>query len=200
MEWRQIHKAEIWIAAQANLLTDMQFARWLPYVGEKKAAQLQKMRQSKAKESLVGLLLAKYAIYRRWGLPFSAVQFGVGTHGKPYALGQEQVHFNVSHSGGVCVCAVDDEPIGVDIQEMKPCRFDAIAERFFTPLEQRLYHEQGGDKLAFYRMWTKRESVGKYLSTGFFYAAEQDTADWRTVHMLHREKYMICVCKRNKIY
>ena len=46
--------------------------------------------------------------------------FDIGSHGKPYIIGYEQVHFNISHSDNICICVVDDMPIGIDIQKMKP--------------------------------------------------------------------------------
>ena len=50
---------------------------------------------------------------------------------------------------------------------MKPCRFDFIAKTLFTQKEQERYIMEGKNQTAFYRMWTKRESVGKYLGVGF---------------------------------
>ncbi len=190
----------IFLVPNADKLTDADFERWLPFAGGAKYRQLRSMKKQAAHISLVGVLLAKYAIHQKWGLPPQHIRFGLSAHGKPYAIGFEQVHFNISHSGSVCVCVVDDTPVGIDIQQMKPCRFDLIAKRFFTREEQERYLREGGGKTAFYRMWTKRESVGKYLGTGFHYKQEEDAKDWKTEHMLYQKEYMLCVCTKHKIY
>ena len=62
--------------------------------------------------------------------------------------------------------------------------------------EQERYIMEGKNQTAFYRMWTKRESVGKYLGVGFHYKPKDDTSDWKTEYMLYQKDYMICVCTK----
>lgn len=186
----------IFLVPNADTLADLEFETWLPFADGQKINQLQSMRRQTAHISLVGILLAKYAIYTKWNIPIDHIKFGIGSHGKPYVIGHEQIHFNISHSDRICICAVDDMPIGIDIQKMKPCRFDLITKRFFTQEEQERYILEGRDKAAFYRMWTKRESVGKYLGVGFHYKPKDDTLDWKTEHMVYQNEYMICVCTK----
>ncbi len=185
----------MFLVPDTNQMTDETFSASLHYVGAQKR-RLQTMRRPAAYNSLTGLLLAKYAVASIWSLPLAQLQFDVGSHGKPYFIGLPQIHFNVSHSGNVCICAVDDTPVGIDIQVMKPCRFDAIVRRYFTEQEQISYQEQGADASAFYRIWTQRESVGKYLGKGFFYTEQDDTADWTATHFIYCSRYMVCICRK----
>ena len=89
--------------------------------------------------------------------------------GKPYFRNLPDLHFSVSHSGDVFVCAFSDAPVGVDIQEYKKrpdeserCR--KIAARFF--------HFDEVDALdadtvsAFYNIWTAKESYVKFTGDG----------------------------------
>ena len=167
MKQNNANGRNIFLVPNADVLADLDFEAWLPLADGHKREQLQSMRRQVANISLVGILLAKYAIHTKWNIPIDQIRFGIGSHGKPYVIGYEQVHFNISHSDNICICAVDDMPIGIDIQKMKPCRFDFIAKRFFTQKEQERYIMEGKNQTAFYRMWTKRESVGKYLGVGF---------------------------------
>ena len=192
MKQNNANGRNIFLVPNADVLADLDFETWLPLADGHKREQLQSMRRQVANISLVGILLAKYAIHTKWNIPIDQIRFGIGSHGKPY----EQVHFNISHSDNICICAVDDMPIGIDIQKMKPCRFDFIAKRFFTQKEQERYIMEGKNQTAFYRMWTKRESVGKYLGVGFHYKPKDDTSDWKTEYMLYQKDYMICVCTK----
>ena len=184
MKQNNANGRNIFLVPNADVLADLDFETWLPLADGHKREQLQSMRRQVANISLVGILLAKYAIHTKWNIPIDQIRFGIGSHGKPYVIGYEQVHFNISHSDNICICAVDDMPIGIDIQKMKPCRFDFIAKRFFTQKEQERYIMEGKNQTAFYRMWTKRESVGKYLGAGFHYKPKDDTSDWKTEYML----------------
>lgn len=187
MKQNNANGRNIFLVPNADTLADLDFETWLPFADGHKRAQLQSMRKQAAHVSLVGILLAKYAIHTKWNIPIDQIRFGIGSHGKPYVVGYEQVHFNISHSDNICICAVDDMPIGIDIQKMKPCRFDLITKRFFTQEEQERYILEGKNQTAFYRMWTKRESVGKYLGVGFHYKPKDDTSDWKTEYMLYQK-------------
>ena len=196
MKQNNANGRNIFLVPNADVLADLDFETWLPLADGHKREQLQSMRRQVANISLVGILLAKYAIHTIWNIPIDQIRFGICSHGKPYVIGYEQVHFNISHSDNICICAVDDMPIGIDIQKMKPCRFDFIAKRFFTQKEQERYIMEGKNQTAFYRMWTKRESVGKYLGVGFHYKTKDDTSDWKTEYMLYQKDFMICVCTK----
>lgn len=130
MKQNNANGRNIFLVPNADALTDLDFETWLPFADGHKREQLQSMRKQAAHISLVGILLAKYAIHTKWNIPIDQIRFGIGSHGKPYVIGYEQVHFNISHSDNICICAVDDMPIGIDIQKMKPCRFDSSQNAF----------------------------------------------------------------------
>lgn len=80
-----------------------------------------------------------------------------GAMGKPYFPLLPQVHFNLSHSGTLALCAISDEPVGVDIEEVRPRR-SSLPRYVFCDREYRWYLEQGGDWRAFWTLWTRKES------------------------------------------
>lgn len=187
---------QLYIISDIPSLSDKDFTKLLRYIEEDKARRLWGMKREKAQASLVGRLLAKYAIHQKWGLPFCEIQFGTTLRGKPYVIGYEHIYFSISHSGVVCACAVADTPIGIDIQKMDVRNFQGIVRRFFTEEEQEVFFREGGDRTAFYRMWTRRESIGKYLGSGFYYKKEEDIADWQVEHSIYQNEYMVCICMR----
>ena len=87
-----------------------------------------------------------------------------GEHGKPYFENAPWLHFSVSHSGGLWVCALCRCEVGIDIEQHSARDYLSLAERFFHPDETE-YTERGGVE-AFYSVWTAKESYVKLLGTG----------------------------------
>ncbi len=80
----------IFLVPDADTLADSDFETWLPFADGHKREQLQSMRKQAAYISLVGILLAKYAIHTKWNIPIDQIRFGIGSHGKPYVLGMNR--------------------------------------------------------------------------------------------------------------
>ena len=85
--------------------------------------------------------------------------------GKPYFKNHPDRHFNLSHSGGLALCALSDVPVGVDIEVIRPRR-DALPAYVFQGDDYQRYETLGGDWPAFYTLWTEVESVIKYTGEG----------------------------------
>ena len=113
-------------------------------------------------------LLGRYLAHRPERLVFS-----YGPHGKPELAGdlQEQLSFNVSHSGGLAVFAVANGfEVGVDVEEIHPVSdLEATASIFFSPDELAKFEALPTDgKLErFFTVWTCKEAVLKALGSGF---------------------------------
>ena len=87
-----------------------------------------------------------------------------GENGKPEIKG---LHFNLSHSAEMAVCAVSGRKVGCDIEKIAEMR-ERVAERFFCESEVAYLHSLGKDKKAeeFYRLWTMKESYTKMTGEG----------------------------------
>ncbi len=94
--------------------------------------------------------------------------FDENKYGKPYLKEYPKINFNISHLGDYVVCAIDDKPIGIDIEEVKQIEYKDIAEDFFTVSEFRYINKQGiGTQLSkFYEIWTLKESYLKCCGQG----------------------------------
>ena len=99
----------------------------------------------------------------------SLPEIAPGSHGKPYFPDFPQVHFNISHCPGMIACAIDDQPVGVDAEYIRPFS-GRIIRRVLTPSEQRALEEAGSDdqakNTAFFRFWTLKESWVKQTGSG----------------------------------
>lgn len=139
------------------------------FADKNKQERINRMKMKPDKDlTLAGDILAKAAIKKVFGIPIADIKFGYEESGKPYAAGLPDVHFNISHSGSIAICAVYDKPVGIDIQKMKNSDFNSLAKRVFTEKEQELFSRSAQDsrKEQFFRIWTAKESYIKYLGTG----------------------------------
>ncbi len=65
-----------------------------------------------------------------------------------------EIHWSKSDTGGYAVVACSTRRIGVDIELMKPRRYEAISKRYFS--------EVTDDKETFYNLWCQKEAYTKW--------------------------------------
>ena len=138
---------------------------------ERKAAVLRYRNEKDRKRSVLGEIMARQAISRVCHIAEEDILFGRTEAGKPYAL-NAAIHFSISHSKDMVVCAIHDECIGIDIEKIRPmdsriCHI-ACTERdmeylFGGRMEQEFDEESN---IRFFRLWTAKEAYFKYCGTG----------------------------------
>ena len=151
------------------------------------AAELQKTERLQREEdkarTLLGRYLALTALKRansEYGGDKDFVPVIVrDDRGKPRAVNSD-MSFSISHSGKTVMCEIDDMPIGVDDEEIKPCN-PRIAGRICT--ERELEYVLGGCDISklpltdgrctdraflmrLLRVWTAKEAFFKCIGTG----------------------------------
>ena len=94
--------------------------------------------------------------------------------GKPFLPQFPDLHLSVSHSGEWFVCAISNQPVGIDLQEHTLLRGETqeqalnryckIARRFFHPLEAD--YVEADPKNRFFPVWTAKEGYVKYTGQG----------------------------------
>lgn len=134
------------------------------------AERKERVETAKRIETKASLLAAGLLLNTVMKKEFGLTDFAIKTreHGKPYLIGQKDIHFNLSHSATVAVCTVSDTEVGVDIEKIDaPHDMMGIANRFFSLLECNAILMSPNPKEAFCRLWTLRESYVKMRGTGF---------------------------------
>ena len=99
-----------------------------------------------------------------WGLS-SLPKIARLEQGKPYFPGREDLHFNLSHSGDLALCALDSAPVGVDVQIVKQWR-PSLPKRVGSPAELAWLERQSELWPAFARLWTLKEARAKQSGQG----------------------------------
>ncbi|MBM3277460.1 MAG: 4'-phosphopantetheinyl transferase superfamily protein [Candidatus Handelsmanbacteria bacterium] len=110
------------------------------------------------------LLLGAYL-----GADPAQLRFGYGPQGKP-ALEGGGLHFNLSHSGGLALCAFSLHlPLGIDVEQLRPQDTAAqLARRFFSAPEVAALEGMLPDRRAeaFFTCWTRKEAYLKARGEG----------------------------------
>ena len=132
--------------------------------------------------ALVRTTLSRYA-------PVSPAdwRFTENAHGCPFIAAEqapEELHFNVSHTHGLIVCAVTrGRALGVDIEyEPRDSRTTKIADRFFAPPEVAALHSlpEAAQRERFFCYWTLKEAYIKARAMGLAIPLKQFWFDVET--------------------
>ncbi|PFJ51519.1 4'-phosphopantetheinyl transferase family protein [Bacillus thuringiensis] len=118
--------------------------------------------------TLIGEILIRTIIFEKFKIGNEYIRFNKNQYGKPYLKDYRNFNFNISHSGEYVLCAVDNKPIGIDVEKVKYIEYKEISKNFFTTKEfnhitnQDLKFQLDG----FYEMWTLKESYIKCCGQG----------------------------------
>ena len=108
--------------------------------------------------------LLALAVNEVWGLsPLPEIARRPG--GKPFFSEREDLHFNLSHSGDLALCALDGAPVGADIQIIKEWR-PSLPRRVCSAEELAWLEEQPDLWSAFTLLWTLKEARSKESGLG----------------------------------
>lgn len=108
------------------------------------------------KRTLAGRFLLKRMITEMYGE--KKLNFTYNDCGKPQL---DFCFFSISHSGNYSVCAVDDNPVGIDIEQIKNFK-KRDKYMLFSPLEAEFVNETSFAE-RFFTLWTRKESYIKLM-------------------------------------
>jgi 4'-phosphopantetheinyl transferase len=114
--------------------------------------------------------ILRHLLSKATGVAADKIAFGEGPYGKPYLVGTNGPHFNVSHSRSFALIGFSDSrDIGVDIEFMRAAGADLdLARSFFSAAEYRSLEGLANGMLlsSFYKIWTCKEAVLKACGAG----------------------------------
>lgn len=112
--------------------------------------------------SLCGRVLLGYMLKREFDMDFFCYRYG--ENDKPY-LKDEDIFFNISHSGNMVLCSVERREVGCDVQKLSEYK-PGIVGRFFTEKEFALIEGCEDKSRIFTKLWALKESILKQKGTG----------------------------------
>lgn len=191
-------------------------AQLLPFVAEDKQARIRRFyRWQDSLRTLFADLLIRHVIIQETGLKNEEISFTTNDWGKPFLDSSVPFHFNLSHSGAWVVGAVDNRPVGIDVEEIAPVDLD-ISERYFSRDEHSDLLSKPDKIDYFFTLWTLKESYIKFVGKGLslplnsfsirfladneirIKAEEQVLEDIFFRQYNIDEKYKMAVCARHK--
>lgn len=145
---------ELWTARLERPLNEQEGDRLMFLLPAARRERLLRLEPRKRREPLCAYLLLRMALWecQHWReLP----EIALTAFGKPYFPSCPQVHFNLSHTRGAVLVGLSSDPVGVDIERIRP-----ISRRFM----QRMGHTDGEE--AFFKSWVRREARAKRSGDG----------------------------------
>lgn len=134
-----------------------------------KRCKIEKFINKKDKiRTLIGEILIRTIICEKLNIRNRNIIFVKNKYGKPYLKDYPNFEFNISHSADFVVCAIDDKPIGIDVEEVKDIQYEEIAKNFFSTSEFDYIVKRDLDVELnkFYEIWTLKESYIKCCGQG----------------------------------
>lgn len=144
------------------------FRTLLTNVSNEKQERVKKFsRFDDAKRVLLADILVRSVIASELKVNSKTIEFNANKYGKPLLKRDCGLHFNVSHSGDWIVCAVDNEPIGIDIEKLRPVELE-FATQFFSEEEYKILMSKSPEDQQhfFFDLWTLKESYVKAVGRG----------------------------------
>ncbi len=150
------------------------------------------------------------------GIPAEEQLFTSNEYGKPQLKKECGVHFNISHCRQLAVCAVSDRTVGADAEKLRKYP-ERVLKRSFTEREADYVRNSSDPDMAFFQLWTLKESFVKAIGTGLSYPLDKaefiidnnyitsHTESGHTFSQIIIDKEFICsICSsnilNNKVY
>ncbi len=130
--------------------------------------RLTRMSVWRRKTFLTGRALVRDVLGQIMGLPPAAVELRLLAGGAP-VLKEDGPFFNLSHSGHFVLMAVDDTPVGADIENSRSNRnIDGMVREYFDEAAKAAYFllDPKERRSFFYRLWTMKEAALKLKGCG----------------------------------
>ena len=137
--------------------------------------------------------LLKQGLREEYGIMENPI-FEYNEHGKPSIVGHPEIFFNLSHCKYAAVCAIYDQPVGIDVESIREYNDGLV--RYTMNDEEILEIESAENPAsAFIRLWTMKEATMKLIGTGI--SNDMKTViDYQRFHFetVECERYIYTVC------
>lgn len=146
---------ELWAARLDRPLTERETAVMLEMLPSQRRERILRLKQpEKRREPLCAYLILRLALREQYHwreLP----EICLSSQGKPWFPEHPTVHFNISHTSGAVLVGLSDQPLGVDIEKIRPVSRRAMYQLADVTTEG-----------AFFRSWVRREARAKRSGAG----------------------------------
>ena len=164
-----------WYKFDIGEFSEEEYEKWYSLMSQDKKSRVDRfLNADDKKRTVAGEMLARKAVSEWCDVLCDTIAFKTDEHGKPYAENLN-VQFNISHSGNIVVCAVSNNPVGIDVEEIRPIDLK-IAKRICSDDELKYIFDGKEPAFSvttnkktltrFFEIWTAKEAVGKLTGHG----------------------------------
>lgn len=176
-----------WYKYNITDMNDIEYQTFYSMMSSYKQECVNKFRYTEDKKRTVaGEMLVRKIISQKCNAPVEAIKFDLSVYGKPYVV-NFPVTFSISHSGNYAVCAVDENPVGIDIEKIRAvdlnvakhiCSQDELSYLFgHNPSNEDFMLDSYGLLVNFFKIWTAKEARYKCLGNGTMNFKEINVCD-----------------------
>lgn len=159
-----------------NDYSKTEYDRFFNLMTDEKKSRVSRFRfDDDKKRSVFGEMLAKEMIAAELDKPIESIIIKSDENKKPYAENAD-ICFNISHSHELVICAVNDKPIGVDIEKIREIK-DRLIDYVCTAEEKDFINNENEKQKCFFEIWTAKEAYFKCLGTGITDLKSVNTLD-----------------------
>jgi len=121
-----------------------------------------------AQAFIAGRLLLRNLVSRLSGCRPEDAIFRFGTNGKPMVEFPVGIEVTLTHSGNWVLAAAGGQPLGIDMEVLRPLDWPSIARRFLTDADRAWLDACAAQDRhhSFFRLWTWKEAVAKAIGVG----------------------------------
>ncbi len=117
-------------------------------------------------QSIFAFLLLQYAVRAEYSIE-DMLQLDYSA-GKPKAIGFDHLYFNLSHCKLAVACALSASAVGVDVQDGTRSHL-SVAKQVCCERELAYLEAAQAPQTEFVKLWTRKESYGKFTGQGILY-------------------------------
>ena len=134
-------------------------------LSEQRRKRVEAMRcEHDRRQSIAAYLLLREALRKEYDIGYAPV-FGYYDGGKPFISDRPDICFSLSHCRNGVACVLAEEPVGVDIESIRPYKPE-LARRVLNDAELAEVDESDRPDIEFIRLWTMKESYLKMTGSG----------------------------------
>lgn len=178
-----------------NECTEASVQQMLPLVSEQRREQALRYKHT----------FGRFCCLKSW-LMLKELMGHVGTfdyneHGKPYL--PDGPYFSISHCKNGIAVAVDDQPIGIDIEAIRHANEELIANVMSEKEKSQISHPSPVESArAFTRLWTQKEAIVKAEGTGITSFEQLQTimenGKWK-MDIFENKEYIYSIAHKSEI-
>lgn len=155
---------DLWAARLERPLTERETETMLAVLPTERRARILRIQQpEKRREPLCAYLILRHALWERYHWR-EFPEVALTSLGKPYFPEFPTVQFNLSHTTGAVLVGLSDQPLGVDIERVRPVSERAMRRLAGVATEK-----------AFFQSWVRREARAKRGGGGIGTMLESET-------------------------